>query len=94
VVVTTIVMNCNAFEGDGIKRFIINAVMIVAVAVLVWLYSRDFGLVGGVIFIAVTFIAGHYAYQWGNRKSLENEKNLQELINNKKNRKPPRDSKS
>lgn len=42
--------------------------------------------------MAVTLVAGHYSYQWGNRKSLENEQNLEELIRKKKSR--PLDSDS
>ena len=79
--------HCSTIRGDTIKKFIITAVLVMATAVLVWLYSKDLGLVGGVLSVAATFIAGEYAYRWGNRKSLENEQHLQDLIDRKK---PPK----
>ena len=82
----------DVYEGDDIRRFILRTGLLVAVAVLIWLWTRDVGLLAGVVVVAVTLVAGHYSYQWGNRKSLENEQNLEELIRKKKSR--PLDSDS
>ena len=66
------------------RRLFVNLAFIPLIGLAVWLWSRDLGIVGAAVMVTAFLVISDRAYQWGSKRAQENEKNMQELINNKK----------
>lgn len=62
----------------------INLIFLPVAGLLIWLWSRDLGLVIGLIFVACLFWVGEYGVRWGSSRARENDRNMREIVNKRK----------